>query len=83
MIQNYRQHFIAAICGEKGDAMRWLTLYMLVVTATAAADTLVTTSGRRIDCVVLQEDNAGVLAKMRYGTMRYPRSVIASITDPR
>lgn len=46
----------------------------------AWADVITTTSGTKIECIVLQESKDSVVIRRGYGTMTYPRSLVASIT---
>src|SRR5262249_47882137 len=51
-----------------------------VLSQQVQADIVTTTSGTKIECVVLQENSDSILMRRGYGTITYPRSVVASIT---
>jgi hypothetical protein len=55
-------------------------LFLLLAWTFVKADIVKTTSGREIQCIVLQENDDSILIRHGYGTQLMPRSMIASVT---
>jgi hypothetical protein len=52
---------------------------VLAVVAGARADTVTMTSGREVECVVLQESAEAVTVRQGYGVLRLPRAYVKSV----